>query len=255
MDIHKPKAVHGWREFANEIGVIVCGVLIALTGEQIVENLHWRHKIHQTEAALRLELLEDNAPQAYTRLAVAGCYDQRLAAILAAAQTGDRAQVTALVRSYAPASYSWDSEAWRATLASDVGSHTSANQMILWSAPYRLTPNLGAYNDQEGATLADLQIGAGPQPLSAEERSRLVRAVYTLRRLNDLIRRRSRTFLRSLLDLDMEIAPDEQARLMALVRTSVGSCAMVPNYRHYSPYDQANAYAPDTASPPREPAR
>lgn len=35
LDIHKPKPVHSWREFLPEIGVI--GVLMALTGEQLVE--------------------------------------------------------------------------------------------------------------------------------------------------------------------------------------------------------------------------
>jgi hypothetical protein len=40
MDIHKPKPVHSWREFLSEIAVIVIGICIALTGEQIVENIH-----------------------------------------------------------------------------------------------------------------------------------------------------------------------------------------------------------------------
>lgn len=40
MDIHKPKPVHSWREFASEIMVIVIGICIALIGEQIVENIH-----------------------------------------------------------------------------------------------------------------------------------------------------------------------------------------------------------------------
>jgi hypothetical protein len=33
VDIYKPKPVHNWREFLNEISVIVIGVLIALAGE------------------------------------------------------------------------------------------------------------------------------------------------------------------------------------------------------------------------------
>jgi hypothetical protein len=37
MDIHKPKPIHNFREFLSEIGVIVCGVLIALILEQAVE--------------------------------------------------------------------------------------------------------------------------------------------------------------------------------------------------------------------------
>ena len=30
MHFHLPKPLHGWREFAGEVGVIVLGVLIAL---------------------------------------------------------------------------------------------------------------------------------------------------------------------------------------------------------------------------------
>jgi hypothetical protein len=43
MHFHLPKPLHGWREFAGEVGIIVVGVLIALGAEQVVEDLHWRH--------------------------------------------------------------------------------------------------------------------------------------------------------------------------------------------------------------------
>lgn len=45
MHFHLPKPQHGWREFIGEVGVIVLGVLIALSAEQIVETLHWRSQI------------------------------------------------------------------------------------------------------------------------------------------------------------------------------------------------------------------
>ena len=53
VEVHKPKAVHGWRELFNEIGVIVIGVLIALGAEQVVEALHWRHQIEAGEETMR----------------------------------------------------------------------------------------------------------------------------------------------------------------------------------------------------------
>ena len=37
MDIHKPKPVHNLREFLSEIGVIVCGIVIALGSEVNVQ--------------------------------------------------------------------------------------------------------------------------------------------------------------------------------------------------------------------------
>lgn len=56
MHVHPPKPLHGWKEFLNEIFVIVVGVLIALGFEQIVEELHWRHKVHEGEERLKVEL-------------------------------------------------------------------------------------------------------------------------------------------------------------------------------------------------------
>ncbi len=38
MDIHKPRPWCGWREFANEVAVIVPGVPIALGAEPAVEE-------------------------------------------------------------------------------------------------------------------------------------------------------------------------------------------------------------------------
>jgi hypothetical protein len=56
MDIHKPKAAHSWREFAIEIGTIICGILIALGLEQAVEAVHRGAEVREARAALRAEI-------------------------------------------------------------------------------------------------------------------------------------------------------------------------------------------------------
>ncbi|HWE46209.1 MAG TPA: hypothetical protein VG407_09275 [Caulobacteraceae bacterium] len=56
MDIHKPKPVHGWREFLSEIGVIVLGVLIALALEQAVEWMRIQSEMSETREALKVEI-------------------------------------------------------------------------------------------------------------------------------------------------------------------------------------------------------
>jgi Ni,Fe-hydrogenase III large subunit len=48
MHFHLPKPLHGWREFAGEVAVIVIGVVIALTAQQIVEDAHWRGAVKQS---------------------------------------------------------------------------------------------------------------------------------------------------------------------------------------------------------------
>ena len=59
VDIHMPKAVHGWREFVNEISVIVVGVSIALVAEQSVVAIHERTVAAEARASIRAEVSEN----------------------------------------------------------------------------------------------------------------------------------------------------------------------------------------------------
>jgi hypothetical protein len=65
MHFHLPKPLHGWREFAGEVGIIVFGVLIALGAEQVVETLHWRHVLGDYRAALHEEVAHNVATYSY----------------------------------------------------------------------------------------------------------------------------------------------------------------------------------------------
>ena len=56
MHVHLPKPLHGWREFAGEVGIIVLGVLIALGAQQVAERIHQRGEVEQTRKALDAEL-------------------------------------------------------------------------------------------------------------------------------------------------------------------------------------------------------
>ena len=56
MQIKLPKPLHGWREFAGEVGIIVLGVLIALAAQQVVETMQTHQRIRETRAALDAEL-------------------------------------------------------------------------------------------------------------------------------------------------------------------------------------------------------
>jgi hypothetical protein len=72
MEIHKPKAWHGWRELAKEVGVIVIGIAIALSGEQAIEWLHRRAEVDEAREALRAEIA-DNAGRARVVLGQERC--------------------------------------------------------------------------------------------------------------------------------------------------------------------------------------
>ena len=78
MHFHLPKPLHGWREFAGEVGIIVVGVLIALAFDQAVEQIRWNQQVHVARAAIHREMAFDLAEFA-DRLRVAPCIDRDLA--------------------------------------------------------------------------------------------------------------------------------------------------------------------------------
>ena len=78
MHFHLPKPLHGWREFAGEVGIIVVGVLIALGAEQLVENWHWRSEVRADRSAPGREMAM-NLANAYERFAIDPCLRPRLA--------------------------------------------------------------------------------------------------------------------------------------------------------------------------------
>lgn len=77
MHFHLPKPLHGWREFAGEVGIIVLGVIIALGFEQAVERVRWNQQVHAARDAIHREMAFDLADFA-DRLRVAPCLDRDL---------------------------------------------------------------------------------------------------------------------------------------------------------------------------------
>jgi hypothetical protein len=77
MDIHKPKPVHGWREFLKEVGIIVLGILIALVLEQAVSWAHDRSVGREARASIRGEIAH-NLRTVAMRDSIEPCIQRRL---------------------------------------------------------------------------------------------------------------------------------------------------------------------------------
>ena len=78
MDIHKPKAWHGVREFLKEYLIIVIGVLTALGAEQAATTMHENRIANEARESIRSEVRE-NLWWLARREAVQPCMQQRLA--------------------------------------------------------------------------------------------------------------------------------------------------------------------------------
>ena len=80
MHFHLPKPLHGWREFAGEVGIIVIGVLIALGAQQVAEDWQWRQCTADARICLAREVGAMSG-QLYERLIVQRCLLDRLAVL------------------------------------------------------------------------------------------------------------------------------------------------------------------------------
>ena len=230
MEVHLPKPLHGWREFAGEVGIIVIGVLIALGAEQVAAYFHQRAELREAEEAMTSELQDDDLPQAYTRAAVYNCYESQLDAIENAVSSGDRAKTTALAKAYKPVFRTWDDQAWKAAVASQVLAEAGAKRTIDWSSGYILIPLLSEIAQQESDALSRLWANlSGQGPLSAEQQDRLFEIISNLRVINGAMNISSLVFMKMVGERGLMLTPERERALMVEARDKYGPCVTVPN--------------------------
>ena len=232
MHVHLPKPLHGWREFAGEVGIIVLGVLIALGLEQVVEAQQWRDKVNRALDSMRIELADDDGPQAYARELIGECLDKRITSIRDGADTAPADQLRKWAAAYDPPFRTWDSEAWKIVVASDVGSHMGADRLIAWSAPYRFLPQLTEEDQREARLVIQLRadLAASGSASSADRKSLRVDAAQ-LRLANRRFVNTSQLMLTRMEALHAQVPLAIQRELTAEARAMYGDCVVVPDLK------------------------
>jgi hypothetical protein len=225
MHVHLPKALHDWRELAREVAIIVIGVLIALTAEQLVDSWHWRHKVAAATDAMRHELLWDDGPQIYQRAAMYPCIAKQLDAIRAAVEAGEgRPEVSDLIRGYWVQSLSYDNVAHEAADTSDITSHIPTAQLEPFTLAYAIMPFLdrtAATEAVDSARLRAFQRTGGA--LSEAERMQVLNAVEQLRNDNDVMENGARWTLPQLKKIG-RLDPRRTRAFMTHAAENYGTC-------------------------------
>ncbi|HWE46553.1 MAG TPA: hypothetical protein VG407_11040 [Caulobacteraceae bacterium] len=233
MDIHKPQPFHNWREFTAEIAVIVIGVLIALSAEQVVQAFEWNHKVDRAERAMRTEIAADDGPQVYERLALADCIDASLARVRADVEKGaSRADVLAAVAQYSVPHHSWDSQDYDAAREEGVTLHGLHHDTGWWGLTYAEMPVLdrGAEREfQNGAALGAISHTGGA--LSDEEKGRILLAVETLTRDNRAMADAARIAAFGMHQLHLGIDPQAMAREINILRGTPGASGCIAKFK------------------------
>ncbi|WP_304170484.1 hypothetical protein [Phenylobacterium aquaticum] len=169
MDIHRPKPVHSWREFASEILVIVVGITIALSGEQTLEWLHWRHEVAETRAALRKEVGIDLDSLDFI-ISEEPCIDRRLAEVGSALGVPGAPPLKRPLGQ--PQFPNMPSAAWDVARASGVVSHLPQEEASHYRSIYTELEWTKARIDEQRsdwATLSALDLGAPISPILQAE--------------------------------------------------------------------------------------
>jgi hypothetical protein len=222
MDIHKPKAAHSLREFAVEIGTIVCGILIALGLEQGIEAFHWAEKVRSAEERERPELVALYS-WAQERSRVAGCIDRRADQLEKALMSGGAAWTPPplmglgrqgiLVVPHRP----WSDQVWRSLLADGTMPHLNPERQGSYSAVYSSAQKLAVETKTDADEVGALEVMRYPLSLSADKRAELIQRLEQERSRNFFLSVSARQVADGILKL---VQLDKQEAETALLTTS-----------------------------------
>jgi hypothetical protein len=237
MHFHLPKPLHGWREFAGEVGIIVIGVLIALGAEQLIERLQWRDKVHETTIQLDAELHRD-AVSAYDWLVVAPCIDGQLQAIDAALASARQTHRLRPTPAFTPPLEIFTEDTWLNARALQVADHLSPKQVQEYSSLFFLPRDLGGSVvelHKEGAELRSLSPGYAP--ISPEEVSAYQRQAGRVHELLDRVELGETLLLKELSAQGIGLSAEERRNALEN-RKWAGQCVSPPNLqRKFAPGD------------------
>jgi len=149
MHFHLPKPLHGWREFAGEVGIIVVGVLIALGAEQVVETIHWNGQVRDMREAMDEEMAHNNKAFAY-RIAGHDCISQRLTKLSGIVEHAARHDTVPAVGEVIPdIGNALSDNAWETSRAAATLAHFQREPLRLYGQYYMQRANVQAFMGEE----------------------------------------------------------------------------------------------------------
>lgn len=177
MHFHVPKPLHGWREFAGEVGIIVLGVMIALAAEQIGRSIQERTELDQIRQSLRAELADSRARWEDMR-AADHCSGRRLDALdqwLATAPPN-----ATLQHAYPFFLWSLHSSAWDIARSNPVINRLPLRERLTYASLYAAIDNFKGYFDVQRANELELNghFATADQP---ENRRQIPLLLYKVR--------------------------------------------------------------------------
>jgi len=220
MHFHLPKPLHGWREFLGEVGIIVIGVLLALTAEQVVETLHWRSEVAEARSALSEDMAQTNRVFAY-RVAAHDCVERRLARVQQIIEQAAQHQAPTTVGDVFPdIGNALFKNAWETSQAAQILAHFDRKSLGLYGAYYLQVDNVHDFMMREGNDWGILRVLNGnPNRLRPSDIASLRIALSHASFENDIIAGISQDELQTSRQLGVSPPRFDQARLATACRS------------------------------------
>jgi hypothetical protein len=230
------KPPHGWGAVGWELAIVTLGVLIALGGQQMVENWQWRQKAAQTTDILDAEL-HRNAVSAYKWLSVAPCVDQQLDAIDQALSSARQSGNVLATPPLTPPLEVFTEDAWLDARAMQIADHVSPQAIAFYSTLFFLSQDLAGLMPELHNAAAELQsLSNGVAPISTAEVGAYQRQAGRVRELLYRVELGETLLLGQLKEHGIQPSPAEMARQLTVSRSWAGECAGPPDrQRRFAP--------------------
>jgi len=199
MRLSLPKPLHGWREFAGEVGIIVLGVLIALAAGQILEEVHEAQVKRQTVNAAKTEVAAALGDFVNRRLLEA-CIDRRLDEVAALLSASERPGYRAPSWIGRPQYWGFDTASWDAATAGGRVALLSLDQQTDFGTIYNQLRDVILLERDEQKAWAEIRQLENLSEVDPQTRSSVRSALAQARLANWNIR----------VDLEMPIAKAEE---------------------------------------------
>jgi hypothetical protein len=188
MHFHLPKPLHGWRAFAGEVGIIVVGVLIALSAEQIVEQFHWRSETQHAREALYDEA-RDNLGSVSFRQQQQKCVARRLDEIAIVFREHASGAPVQLLGPVARPVYSGGPQsAWEISVASQALAHMTLDEKLGFGGAFSNYANFDQIQKKEQDAWIRVDLLDDPAILNDNDWASLHEAYAEARSLDERLR-------------------------------------------------------------------
>lgn len=149
MHVHLPKPLHGWREFIGEVGIIVLGVIIAITIEQVVEAVRWHREVSNARSDIDEDIGRSDKAFAF-RVAAHDCIATRIATLNEIIERQARHEPVPLVGEVLPdIGNGLPTTAWETSRSAQTLPHFDRDKLHLYGAYFLQVGNVGRFMERE----------------------------------------------------------------------------------------------------------